>query len=367
MSSQKNLKLTNRQYFFLIIQTQIGVGILALPFDLHTAAKQDGWISLVLSGVLIIILMVFYWLLAKKYPDKDYFLLQQYVLSKWVGKAVTLFYIVYFAGVGVLILLLYGRMISIWVLPNTPFWILSMMMVAVCMYIVCCDLVVMARLYTMFSAFLIFLVGLILYSVKDSRLFYLLPVASDGWGGILAGIDKGIISFLGFIVALVIYAKVEGEPKQKLKTIIFAQITVLLFYLSIVLVTFTFFSTKEIALVSEPVLYMLKSYQFPIVARIDLFFISIWMVFVATSFSTYLYLAGLGITRVFNKKHSPVIVLIVGLSFYFLSLFIGFNLVKLDQFSSYIVKGGYIFSMGIPLLVLFISLFRNRPKKESAT
>ncbi|WP_431800379.1 GerAB/ArcD/ProY family transporter [Halobacillus andaensis] len=366
MSSQKNLKLSRRQYFFLIIQSQIGVGIIALPFDLHSAAKQDGWISLLMAGMLITVLMFFIWLLAKKYPDKDYFQIQEYVLSRWGGKAFSVLYIGYFACVGILILLLYSRMISLWVLPNTPYWILSLIMVAICMYIVSGDLIIMGRLYTMFSGFLIFMVGLLLYSGKDSKLMYLFPIAADGWGGIFAGIDKGIISFLGFILALVIYSAVDGKPKDKLKTIIYAQLTVLFFYLSIVFVTFTFFSTKEVALVSEPVLYMLKSYQFPIVARIDLFFISMWMIFVTTSLSTYLYMAGLGTRRVLQKENNPFIILLVGALFYLLSLFIGFDIAKLEKFSDFVVKGGYIFSMGLPLLILFISLFRKSPKKENA-
>ncbi|MFG6149615.1 GerAB/ArcD/ProY family transporter [Halobacillus sp. B23F22_1] len=363
MSSQKNLKLTRRQYFFIIIQTQIGVGILALPFDLHTAAKQDGWISLIISGTLLIILLIFLWMLANKYPEKDYFKIQEHVLTRWVGKTLSVLYVIYFSSVGILILLLYSRMISLWVLPNTPYWVLSIMMILISMYIVCCDLITIGRLYTMFSALLIFLVGLIIYSVKDSKLMYLLPIASNGWGEILTGVDKGLISFLGFIVALVIYSKVEGRAKDKLKTIIYAQFTVLVFYLSIVLVTFTFFSTKEIALVPEPVLYMLKSYQFPIVARIDLFFISMWMVFVATSLSTYLYMAGLGVRRIFKTQNNKMTVFSVGCLLFISSLFVGFDLAKLDIFRSYVVYGGYIFSMGIPLVILLISLFRKNRNK----
>ncbi|GGF16705.1 germination protein KB [Halobacillus andaensis] len=366
-SSQKNLKLTRRQYFFIIIQTQIGVGILALPFDLHTAAKQDGWISLIIAWMLLNIILVFLWMLAKKYPEKDYFKIQEFVLTRWVGKTVSALYVIYFSSVGILILLLYSRMISLWVLPNTPYWVLSFMMITISVYIVCCDLITIARIYTMFSALLIFLASLIIYSVKDSKLMYLLPIASNGWGGIITGVDKGIISFLGFLVTLVIYSKVEGSPKDKLKTILYAQFTVFLFYLCIVLVTFTFFSTKEMALVSEPVLYMLKSYQFPIVARIDLFFISIWMVFVATTLSSFLYMAGLGLRRMVNTQQNKWVVFSVGCLFFISSLFIGFDLTKLDRFQTYVVHGGYIFAVGIPLLILLISLFRKNRNKEKTT
>ncbi|MFZ0369154.1 MAG: GerAB/ArcD/ProY family transporter, partial [Halobacillus sp.] len=66
-------KLSRRQYFFMIVQTEIGVGILSLPYDLHSAAKQDGWISLLIGGVLLQIVLLVIWLLAKRFPDKDFF------------------------------------------------------------------------------------------------------------------------------------------------------------------------------------------------------------------------------------------------------------------------------------------------------
>ncbi|WP_197061439.1 GerAB/ArcD/ProY family transporter, partial [Halobacillus sp. BBL2006] len=158
-SSQNNPanepKISRRQFFFVIIQTQIGVGILSLPYDLHESAKQDGWISLLIGGFLLQFVLLLLWWIAKTYPDIDFFKINEKIFSKWIGKPFSFLFVLYFTCVGLLIILLFCRIISLWVLPNTPFWILAFLMISVSMYMTCCGLRVMARLYTFLSFFLL--------------------------------------------------------------------------------------------------------------------------------------------------------------------------------------------------------------------
>ncbi|KHE68028.1 hypothetical protein LD39_15420 [Halobacillus sp. BBL2006] len=194
---------------------------------------------------------------------------------------------------------------------------------------------------------------------------YILPVLEDGWGRIFMGVNDAVLSFFGFIVTLVIYSKVEGKAKDKLKTIFFAHWFVWAFYLLIVFVSFTFFGTREIDLVPEPVLYMLKSYEFSIVARIDLFFICIWILSVATSYATYLYMAKLGITEIFNFSKPKLITLSIGLLTFVISLSIGFDYKRVDLFSKFVVNTGYFFSIGFPILMLIVGVIvRKFSEKE---
>ncbi|WP_082234793.1 GerAB/ArcD/ProY family transporter [Halobacillus massiliensis] len=362
----QNSKVSRRQFFFIIIQTQIGVGVMTMPYELHSAAKQDGWMSLLAAGIIIQILLIFFWVLAKQHAELDYFQILENVLSKWIGKFFSFFYILYFISVSVLVLILFGRMISLWVLPNTPFWVLSAMMILVSLYIACCRFIVLARIYTMFSILLVFMIVFIFYAVKEAQLIYLFPMGHAGFKTILAGVDKGMIALLGFIVSLVVYSKVEGNAKDKLKTIIYAHWTVTIFYLAVVFATFTVFGTQEIALVPEPVLYMLKAYQFPIIARVDLFFIAMWMVFVATSYTTYLYMATLGSTRLIGKNKPKLFMFSIAILSFIMSLLIGYDFTKLDKLSTYVGKGGYFFSVLFPFLILIVSLLRKKNRKEGA-
>ncbi|SFG27376.1 spore germination protein (amino acid permease) [Halobacillus alkaliphilus] len=360
-------KLSRRQYFFIIVQTEIGVGILSLPYDLHSQAKQDGWISLLIGGVLLQIVLLVIWLIAKRYPDKDFFQINEAVFSKWIGKGISLLYIAYFSMVSMVLLLLFVRLISLWVLPQTPFWILSLLMILVCLYLASGGINVMARFYTFVSVLLIVLLGFVVYSLKDSQIVFLFPILNDGWVPVIKGANEAVLSFFGFIISLVIYSKVEGSPAQRLRTIFYAHWFVVLFYLFTVITSFTFFSTVEMSFIQEPLLYMLKSFDFTIVARLDLFFLSIWVVNVATTLTTYVYMTGLGLTDVFGTKKTTPSYIIAAFIILVPPLFIGYNMERVDQFNNFVVWMGYIFSVAFLFIIYFISLIRGSLQKGGAS
>ncbi|MFQ3543411.1 endospore germination permease [Halobacillus rhizosphaerae] len=359
-------KISRRQFFFMIIQTQIGVGILSMPYDLHKVAKQDGWMSLILGGLLLQIVLLVLWLIARSYPELNFFQIIEKAFSKWIGKFISLTFIFYFVLIAILIVLLFGRMISLWVLPSTPFWVLSILMVMICLYFLSSNLTVIARLYTFLSFLLFFLFVLMIYSIKEIRIMYILPIMADGWGPVFKGMNQAILSFFGYIVSLVLFSRVEGKPKEKLKTIFQAHWFVLFFYLFIVLVSYTFFSTDEIDLVPEPVLYMLKSYEFSILARVDLFFISIWIVSVATSLTTYLFMATVGLLTVFNSQKYRLMSIIIGFIVFVIALFLGYDMHKVEMFSKYVVHSGYVFTVGFPFLMYMVIVIRKKFQKKGS-
>ncbi|MBH0228623.1 GerAB/ArcD/ProY family transporter [Halobacillus yeomjeoni] len=360
-------KISRRQFFFLIVQTQIGVGILALPYDLHIIAMQDGWISLLIAGVLLQIVLVALWLVAKAYPQKDFFQINLEVFTKWGGRIISLIYVMYFISVGILILLLFGRMISMWVLPNTPFWVLTLLLVVVGVYLANAGLFVIARFYTMVSGLLLILFLLMLYSMKEMNLMYILPVGGAGVGKIMSGVNEATLSFFGFFIILILYSKVEGNAKEKLKTIFYAHWFTLGFYLFAVLVSYTFFSTEEMKVVPEPLLYMLKSFEFPLVARIDLFFISIWMVSVATSYTTYVYISGLGLKDLFKSEKTAVFNITVALLSFLVAFFIGYDMNLLEKMKTLTVNAGYISTLFFPFILLALSFIVRKFKKTGGT
>ncbi len=339
------------------------MGVLSIPYELHSVAKQDGWISLLIAGLLLQIILFGLWALARNHPELTLFQINEKIFPKWLGKFFSSVYIVYFLGVGTLIILLFGRMISLWVLPNTPLWVLAFLMIGACMYLVDGGLLIMGRLYTMLSFLIFILIILVMYTMKEMNILYLFPILETGWGKVLSGVNKAILSFFGFIVSLVIFPKVEGEPKDKLKTIFLAHWFVVVFYLYIVFASFTFFSTEELPLVPEPLLYMLKSFELPVIARIDLFFISIWIISVATSYATYLYMASVGLKEIFQTQKTGRFIIIFGLITFIISVYVGFDMKKLEIFNQAVIYSGYMFSISFPLIMLPLSFLFKKMKK----
>lgn len=142
-----------------------------------------------------------------------------------------------------------------------------------------------------------------------------------------------------------------------------AHVFVTIFYLLTLIISYTFFSTKEISFVPEPLLYMLKSFELPFIARIDLFFISMWFVSVATSFTTYLYIAGLGLKEVFRLKNIKSVNLAISIIIFSSAWLIGYDMTKLEKFTNYVVQSGFIFTFYLPLFILVVALVRSRIQK----
>ncbi|MFG6116378.1 GerAB/ArcD/ProY family transporter [Halobacillus sp. MO56] len=355
-----NNKISRLQFFFLIVQTQIGVGVISLPYNLQQVAKQDGWISLIGASLVVQLIMFLYWLLLKNTPGQHLFISLEKIFGKWIGKTSTLFYSFYFIAVGALILILYTRVINLWMLINTPKWVLMFLMVTAGLYLISGTIKVLARAYTLFSGLMIILVVSLIYGVRDSHFIFILPVGKAGIEPILKGVNEGVLSLLGFVFVLIIYPLVEGTNKEKLKTIFYTQWFVLGFYLLVVFSTFTFFGAKEILLVPEPVLYMLKAYEFSVVERLDLFFISVWVVSVTTSFTTYLYMSGKGLKHMFNSKKEMPFMIMMAIVAFILALTFGSGEQRIGQYGDVVMKFGYLFSGSLPVILLLVFFVRKK-------
>jgi hypothetical protein len=110
---------------------------------------------------------------------------------------------------------------------------------------------------------------------------------------------------------------------------------------------------------------MLKAFSSRVVDRIDLLLLSIWMVCVTTSYVTYIYLGGKGIQTLFSLKKQSTAVIIAAFLTYWIPLFLQGE-VKIAIFSKYISNISYIFTIGIPVLLLLISLVFHRKGKEQS-
>ena len=150
-------KRTQTQLVFFIIQTQIGVGILGLPFNVFLHAKQDGWISVILSGCLVQVIITIVWLLSKRFPDQSLFQYTKVLTGKFIGTGINLIYIIYGVLVTALILMYSTKVIKTWMLIYTPKWILMMLLVLTALYLAREHIDTISNIYVVVSLLIVFL------------------------------------------------------------------------------------------------------------------------------------------------------------------------------------------------------------------
>ncbi|MCE7793579.1 spore germination protein [Salipaludibacillus sp. CUR1] len=363
-----NNRISAKQIFFLIVQTQIGIAVLTLPARVFAEAEWEGWISILIAGGFVQCLLILYISLVHRFKDHTFFTMTRILIGKPLSVVVNFSYFIYFLTVTILILTLYYRTIASWLFPETPKWIIMALIVSAAVFLVREDIHIIARFYTLVSCLLILIIGVQLTGYTAAQPLYLLPLGHIGIADYLKGADASLQAMLGFELILFIYPFIQGAKKEVTKISSYAIWFTIGVYVFSSVTAFLFFSPDEIVLVPNPVLYMLKAFTSPVVDRLDLIFISVWIISVTTSLMTYLFLASQYTQVIFSLKKRKSAVFYLGLLILFIALFFESN-EAIDAFSEFVGNISYTFIVGIPFILLIIALVRKKPArgKEKAS
>jgi spore germination protein (amino acid permease) len=358
--------ITHRQLYFIIIQTQIGVGILSLPYSLFQTAKIDGWMSLLIAGILIQFSLLAIWKLCERFPNITLFEFQPKILGKYLGFLFNVIYTLHFMFISVLILILYNSTVSKWILFETPRWVVILIMAGTGSYFISSSPREIARFFTLVSPLLLILLIFIIYGYSDVHPLYILPVGEMGIKTILKSSKDAVIALLGYDSALIFMAYTEGSSSKKLKVISFASLCVTILYAFVTFTVYMYFNPIEIIIVPEPVLYMLKAFSFSIIERTDLIFLSVWMISVATSFISYMFLTSKGIQTLFKKKDNKKIAPILAVICTIIAV-VPNDKLEISTWNKYISLTSLLLSAIFPVVLLIIAVVRKKAEKGAAS
>ncbi|WP_339200323.1 GerAB/ArcD/ProY family transporter [Paenibacillus sp. FSL P2-0322] len=283
----KESTIASGQLFFLIIKFEIGVDILSLPYQMHLSAKGGGWISVIIGGLLIQLIILMCWLLLRRFPSSSIYQILTQITGCWIGKALTVAYIAYYLLMGTSVLVNAYDVINRWMLQYTPRWAILALFLFSSIYLVRENLRTIARVLVLIS-FLIFpMMLLISYGIKQSNPLYLLPLTEAGWPRIIVGSKETLLAMFGFEFILVVFPMVEGKSTSKLKSILAANAIVVLLYCFTVFTCTTVFSPQQLELMPEPVIYLLRSIPMGTMDRVDFIFLPIWLISIFGAISGY--------------------------------------------------------------------------------
>ncbi|TFD99798.1 GerAB/ArcD/ProY family transporter [Jeotgalibacillus salarius] len=359
---QTKNEVTGWQLFFLIIQTQIGVGILSLPRDLSVVAGKDGWISLAIGGILIqLLLLIFLWLLLRV-GEISYFDVLQKAFGKVIGKFLVICYLIYFIYILMVSNLSFTRVLSEWIYMDTPKWVLMLLFLLPAAYCASGKIFHVARFSMVISFILPVLIILLLPVYSSPDYMNLFPIGSEGFKKIFSGLKATLLAYIGFESFLYFSKYVKSNREKELKKAAFSTVFVTLFYLFLVISTQLFFHVNETVIVPYSVLYILKALSFTIIDRIDLIFISLWSVIAMTSFINFLFIASEEAKVLFNlKNHQRVLMVIMSIVF-LTSLFIK-GKQDIISFQGLLFPASIAFSFTLPLVTLIVYLLFRKDKR----
>ncbi|MBO7745829.1 GerAB/ArcD/ProY family transporter [Paenibacillus sp. MWE-103] len=289
--------ITKAQLFFLIIKTQIGIGLLSLPSEMQHITKGDSWISVIVAGLVIQLVLVVYGKLLVKFPNETLSDITIRILGRYPGKAVNCVYYVFFVLIAAYATMLYVRLIKSWMLTLTPPWILFLLIIGTSLYLALDNLRVIARFFVLTSLLFIVLILISLLNFSNEvHLSYIMPVGQASVLTIFKGSERTFFAMLGFEITLYFFSQVDGGRKGIFGVISLANGFVTLFYAYFVFICLIGFSPKVLEQVNEPVLFLLKGLTYQLFDRLDLIFLTIWIIPMTATIVSYLCLAGKSLT-----------------------------------------------------------------------
>jgi spore germination protein (amino acid permease) len=362
--TSNHISITKFQLFFILIQTQIGIGLLSLPNVVQKTAKGDGWISTIVAGVAVQLIITIFWLLLRRFPNCTYPEITQKVLGRFLGKFINLFVYMNFILLGGLVTILFVQLINLWLLPLTPSWVLSLIIVIASIYLTISNIRMIARFFVIASTLIILILFISLLSLFiPKEVQYIFPIGSSGVKNILMGSNNSLLAMLGFEGILFMFPFIMDNKKGVLKTISIANIFITIFYTYFIFITLITFSPDQLAQMREPILNLFRGVSYKMIDRMDLLFISIWIVPMTTSLIAYLYFASKSLNL--EKKDYPKAVIINGIIIFFITLIPHEDKI-ITLFNKYVSYLSYAVVFIVPTLLLILSLlFKKHEMSES--
>lgn len=354
-------RISQRELFFAVLQSMVGVGILALPYHANKAAGSDGWITVLLLGVSLQVFILVLWLLLRRFPNETIFDLSVSLAGKPIGILLHIAYTFYFLNIVAYIFNITNDILIRWILPETPSLVLLILGTAFFVYACMGSLKNVIALFSFGFLFILilWLIPLLTLAEPVYDVRYILPIASAGWQEIVGGVYYILPAFIGFETMLVYFAFVEKPERfSSLKGAAFALLFVTVFYTLVVLISMIVFSESEMQLIPEPVLYKLRTITLTVFQRWDLVFLTLWTGIVASSAISFGFLGTMGIGKLFRLKRLPASIA-AALIVFILASFM-YLMIPLPDLGKSLRVISLVFGVILPVLLLAAAVIFKR-------
>lgn len=359
----KNMMLHAYLLFFIITNTQVGVGIFTFQRIVYEASMRDAWISVIIAGVVTHLIM---WLIVRtlqKYKTADLFGIHYDLYGKWIGMVFNLVYIVYYFLVTFAVMRNYASVVQAWIFPDIPTWVLFILISCLAFYAAMGGIRVIAGI-CLFS-FIVTVLTLILFhsSIQHAIWTQLLPVFDSSAWDIMNGAVRMGFSLAGFEIITVVYPFILNKNRVMLHS----QLAVLfsnVLYLFIMVISIGYFAPDQLLRSLWPSLNMLKIVEYPYLERLEFIVISVWMLVILSGILLNTWLITRGCKRMWKLNPKPILIAV-----FFIILLMSFVFHKRLEVKDFMIRlegSSIFFSFIYPALlccIVFI-VFAWRKKKQ---
>lgn len=360
---QANIRYQVSPYlvFFIIYNSQVGVGILSFQRTIAAKAGYDAWIGVLVAGCIVqLFIWVMYKLLEK--ADGDIIDVHTTIFGNVLGKFISFFIIIYYWLASVSVLIGFIEIIQVWLFPTMPSWILSTIILLSVYYGVSGGFrVIVGMSFLSFIFPQILLIVLFIFPLKIAHFSNLLPIMNHSFMDIADSIKSSMYSLAGTETLLMYYPFIRDPKASKKFAHLGVLFTTLLYTLSAI-ISFTFYSENQLKTTIWPELSLTKMITLSFLERFEYLYISMYLIIVTVLISLLLWCSSRGLKKIFNRKQKYTLIILSLFSVVLCHFNGSFN----DMLNTYITQMNlWIFYGYIPIL-LFVLTFLKRSKQNDS-
>ena len=285
--------------FFVIHSTQIGVGIHGFQRIVYQDARHDAWISVLFAGLATHIVAFCMIKTLEAYGSNDLYGIQQDVYGKWIGNFLNVIYILYCSVAFFSVIRNYTEVIQAWIFPGISTWFVSATLLIIIIYTFTGGLRVMVGVSFFSIVLALWILPMLIFPLKFSSAESLFPILEANISSILKGAQSMTFTVIGFEILNVIYPFIKDKKNVKKHTHL-ALLATTFVYLSVMLVSITYYSEGELLKTIWATLTLFSIISFPFMERFEFVAVVFWMLIILPNLCLYLWAAYRGTIRLVN-------------------------------------------------------------------
>lgn len=353
---RKEILISSFLIMFIIHSNQVGVGILGFPRYINQYTGQDGWIVVLITGL---IFHVFVWMMYVILGDEreDIIDLQKKWFGSWIGGFLNLLVMIYLLLGAVVILRTFIEVIQAWMFPELKTWIPVLMFLLLTYYVLAGGFRTVVGVSFFGVIFPLWLLITAVSPAKYASFTNLLPVFDHSLKDFMMGTKQMTLSFLGAEILLFAYPFLKNPKSSRIWAHIGIGGTTII-YLIVMIISIAFYSEEQLQQTIWSTLISWKVVELPFVERFEYIGITFWCFVIFPNVCLNIWAA----TRIGKKtlhikqKYFSIVLLIV----VFISCVLITTREQVDMLNTVTASiGTYFFYIYIPIIFLYAVVRRG--------
>lgn len=364
------MKISTRQFTFLVFLFTVGSSILFIPPIVTSVAKQDAWISMLIGILMNFLIIGIYLLLAKLCKNRNLYEMTQYLFGKWLGAFLTIVFMIYsFLSGGTSVLYEVGYFLSTQLFSNTPVIMINAMFALIILMALRLGLGTFARASEILVPVFIFLLFISTVSVSpEINVEKLKPAFQTELKSILkAALYFNAFSCFPLIIFLTIYPKNVQENKKAALGLLFGTMIggiVLLMLTTVDIMVLGADNTSHYTFPGYVLAQRINIGGF--FTRIEVMMSALWMISFFYKMVIYFYATIQGLVHLTTAKSSKIFTVSLMILAVILSVDLHSDTISFNEWSkSTWPASGVFIGLIIPIIMILLAIIKGKRKATS--